>query len=146
MKSCQPGFLVSLLIFAAISPLAVCGQQTSERQLSPLPVEESLGQRSFLNQTPISLSRDGRMVAYTLRDTRRTQPQDVGPSRAYSPSGVLLGLLGSDVWVSDINTESSKFNRNCSSWGPAWHLKESMCLLRSQRRNSALVRERRVGL
>jgi dipeptidyl aminopeptidase/acylaminoacyl peptidase len=111
-----------LVIVAAISALAVCGQQTSERQLSPLPVEEILGQRNFLDQTPISLSRDGRMVAYTLRDAQRVQSQDVGLSRTYTSSGVLIGLLGSDVWINDTATgQSQNLTKGAgASWGPAW--------------------------
>src|SRR5687767_3192662 len=109
MHSYQPVFrLLSLLIIAAILPSEVCGQNTSERQLLPLPVEETLGQRNFLDQTPISLSRDGRMVAYTLRDTRRAHSHDGGQSRTYTPSGVLLGLLGSDVWISNTTTGQSQ--------------------------------------
>lgn len=122
MKSQSVFRLLSLIIVAAISPWAVCGQQTSEKQLSPLPVEETLGQRNFLDQTPISLSRDGRMVAYTLQDSRRRDAQANKATGSYTSSGVLIGLLSSDVWISDTTEGKARNITNGvgTSWGPSW--------------------------
>lgn len=122
-------------IYCALSCLACCliftgsaltslpyAQQATERRLSQLPVEETLKQRNFLDQTPISLSRDGRTVAYTLRDSGRRYSKTAEANGAYSPSGVLLGLLGCDVWITD-NKGAHPLNLTNgigTSWGPAW--------------------------
>jgi dipeptidyl aminopeptidase/acylaminoacyl peptidase len=111
-----------IIIGLLLQPIQwIQAQIAFEKQLVPLPVEETLGQHDFLNQTPISLSRDGRWVAYTLQDNRRRDLRVSGGS-SYSTSGVLLGLLSSDVWICDTNLGETRNLTNSvgTSWGPSW--------------------------
>lgn len=125
MKTFRSLFRLGIFVtVTAVSSLAalICAQPTPEKQLAPLPIEEALHQRNFLGMTPISLSRDGRMVAYTLQDSRRREAQANSTNGRYSDSGVLLGLLSSDIWISDTAGGEAKnlTNGSGTSWGPSW--------------------------
>ena len=80
--------------------------------LSP---EDALAIREFSHRAPIYLSPDGEWMAYTVRAPSQ-RPSIRGPSR--SPSGVLGELIGSEVWVTEIEGGSS---RNLTEgWGTSW--------------------------
>jgi dipeptidyl aminopeptidase/acylaminoacyl peptidase len=110
------------LIELPLSNVAIRTQTLEKGVLSPLPLEEALARRSFIPQMPISLSPDGQWVAYTLQDARRKQSPSATRSSIYSPTGVLLGLLGCDVWVSSLDTGEAHnlTNGRGTSWGPSW--------------------------
>jgi dipeptidyl aminopeptidase/acylaminoacyl peptidase len=96
--------------------------EQQKRSILPLPFEAALAKRNFLYQTPVDLSPDGQMVAYTIQETHNQQSSAKGNSSVFSTTGVYLGLLGCNVWVSNVESGETRnlTSSRGTSWGPVW--------------------------
>ncbi len=111
--------IVLVLLFSdtAASQGAHAARAAAERLTPaavPLPVDVALNIHTFADRVPMSLSSDGRWIAYTLIDNGRMQPA--------TASGFPPRMSGADVWVTDVATgESVNVTRGYqASYSPAW--------------------------
>jgi dipeptidyl aminopeptidase/acylaminoacyl peptidase len=95
----------------------------AQKQLAPLPIKEALKTLSLPMFTPINLSPDGRLVAYTLYDTARKaraatsrSPEDL------ERKGIPRSVDFCDIWISDTVTGVAKnlTQGRGTSWSPVW--------------------------
>jgi dipeptidyl aminopeptidase/acylaminoacyl peptidase len=95
-----------------------------QKQLAPIPIKEAFKSLNFPSFVPISLSPDGRFIAYTLQDiSRKNQPAATGsPSYDLTHTGVPRDALYCDVWITDLETGVPKnlTEGKGNSWGPVW--------------------------
>jgi dipeptidyl aminopeptidase/acylaminoacyl peptidase len=86
----------------------------------PLPVEAVLSARSFPRTSP-SLSPDDRWIAYCVQDPARVR-QTVGGAQYFTANGTPVAALGTDVWMTDLNTGKSTniTGGEGANWGPVW--------------------------
>src|SRR5580658_1224816 len=87
-------------------------------QTKPLPLDSILATRTFGDRTPLALSPDNQLVAYTVLDpSRRT---DSGED--FTPTGVPMGSASSDIWLSGLHEGKSRSltQSKGSSWDPVW--------------------------
>jgi dipeptidyl aminopeptidase/acylaminoacyl peptidase len=110
-------FVSLLLLF---TKAAAVGQ----KQLAPLPIKEAFKTLNFPPFIPISLSPDGKLVAYTLQDiSRKAQTANEGsPSYDLTRTGVPRDALYCDVWTTDLDTGVARnlTQYKGNSWGPVW--------------------------
>jgi dipeptidyl aminopeptidase/acylaminoacyl peptidase len=87
---------------------------------SPLPIEAVLSTRSFPRTSP-SLSPNDRSIAYCVQDPARVR-QTVGAGQYFTENGTPVAALGTDVWMTDLNTgRSSNITGGVgANWGPVW--------------------------
>jgi len=113
-----------LCLSAAIAfamAVSVCAQNN---QLTPLAVEDAVGVREFgQSVTPVQLSPDGKVVAYTVADNRKRIVSPVSESQdRYARTGVSWLAVGVDIFIS--NTESGETQNlthgNGNNWSPVW--------------------------
>src|SRR6476660_7012700 len=76
------------------------GEFAQQKSLEPLPVADVISASPF-GTTPLSLSPDGRWVAYELLDPKRNQlTADERYQRfRHSSVGTALAHIGADIWV-----------------------------------------------
>ena len=89
---------------------------------APLPFSEVISAPSF-GTTPLSLSPDGRWVAYELQDPTRNQlTVDERYQRfRHNAVGTALAHIGSDIWITNTAGETSNLTKGRgSNWAPAW--------------------------
>ncbi len=84
-------------------------------------VEDFLRMKSFPILMPLSLSPDGKHVAYTLQDGQRVG-ESTDPGSIDERPGSSRSTRGCEVWVTDIPTgRQTRISRlDGSSWGPSW--------------------------
>ena len=85
----------------------------------PLTAEAALEIREFAHRTPIYLSSDGRLIGYTVRVPEQAKSVQ---GQAFSTSGVVQELVGSEVHVQDLENDTvwSLTDQWGSSWGAGW--------------------------
>jgi len=87
--------------------------------MSPIPVSEALGSRSFGQVLPIQFSPDGKWLAYTVQRTQGARPPRNG---SWPETGVLSFVRGLDIWI--VNTETLRTqeltNNEGDNWLPTW--------------------------
>jgi len=112
---------------ASAATVFICGAliQTicAQAKLTPLLVEDALAQRSFPAYMPISLSPDGRWIAYTLEDSRKKETKLGAKYGYYSPTGVTKASEACEVWITNTRTGQSISlapTNGTSSWAPVW--------------------------
>jgi dipeptidyl aminopeptidase/acylaminoacyl peptidase len=95
-----------------------------QKQLAPLPIKEAFKSLNFPGFIPISLSPEGKLVAYTLQDiSRKNQTADAGsPSYDLTRTGVPRDALYCDIWINDLDagTKKNLTEGKGNSWGPVW--------------------------
>src|ERR1700738_3650320 len=111
---CTLGFFVCATLIGSVS---------AQKEIRPLSVEDALGQKSFPPYGPISLSPDGKWIAYTLRDSRKRETALGTKYKYFTPTGVGRPSEGCTVWLT--NTKNGETlplapTQGTSSWGPAW--------------------------
>ena len=110
----------AVVVFLMLTTQVAAGQ----KQLAPLPVKEAFKSLNFPMFIPISLSQDGKLVAYTLQDiSRKNQNADAGsPSYDLTHTGVPRNGLYCDVWINDLDSGNTKnlTEGKGNSWGPVW--------------------------
>ncbi|MGB9067646.1 MAG: prolyl oligopeptidase family serine peptidase [Candidatus Acidiferrales bacterium] len=98
--------------------VAVAGSAAAQEP-KPLVVEDALNNKQFAALLPLSLSPDGKDLAYTVQDNGRARRMDL---ETYDRTGIPPWGVGSDIWVR--NTESAA-ERNLTAgdgdnWLPVW--------------------------
>jgi dipeptidyl aminopeptidase/acylaminoacyl peptidase len=81
-----------------------------------LPFDLAFDMREFLWSSTLSVSRDGRRVAYVVRQPRA----DVNTSTRYQPNGTPSSVVGAKVYVTDRATPGGKTTEVCpggNCWG-----------------------------
>ena len=73
-----------------------------------MSVESALNGVQFAEFAPISLSPDGQLVAYTIRDPRRFVTDPDPRYHAYDRKGTSLFGVGCDVWITDVSTGATR--------------------------------------
>ena len=113
-------FISILLLLFFTKPFACIAQ----KRVEPIPIKEAFQTLNFPLFIPISLSPDGRLLAYTLQDIRRKDQTaaDGSPSYDLTRTGVPRDALYCDVWISDLvlGTATNLTNGRGNSWGPVW--------------------------
>ncbi len=95
--------------------------RAQQKQLAPLAVEDAISARAF-GLMPISLSRDGHWIAYSLIDPLKVQPP-AGESNSWlTRTGAPGSAIGSDVWITNTATSEAKnlTGGEGNSWAPVW--------------------------
>jgi dipeptidyl aminopeptidase/acylaminoacyl peptidase len=92
------------------------------QSVEPLSVEDAISTRSFTVITPVDLSPDGRIVAYTLQDPRRLRTAKDERHVRITETGASFLVRGSDIWLSDVVTGKAVNLTNGvgASWAPVW--------------------------
>jgi dipeptidyl aminopeptidase/acylaminoacyl peptidase len=83
-----------------------------------LPFDLAFDMREFLWSSTLSVSRDGRRVAYVVRQPRK----DVNTSARYQPNGTPSSVVGGKVYLTDRGTAGGKTTEVCpggNCWGPS---------------------------
>jgi dipeptidyl aminopeptidase/acylaminoacyl peptidase len=115
--------IVSVRLLALLVMLGNCAFCEAQESAA-LPVECALNTRSLGEISPIAFSRDGKWLAYMVRDNERARPKEErGINRDhYVRTGLFLGNETSDVWISNTATGESRnlTGRKGSNWDPAW--------------------------
>ena len=85
----------------------------------PLTAAEALEIREFAHRTPIYLSSDGRLIGYTVRVPEQAESVQ---GQAFSASGVVQELVGSEVHVQNLENDTvwSLTDQWGASWGSGW--------------------------
>jgi dipeptidyl aminopeptidase/acylaminoacyl peptidase len=115
----------SLLFAAALVGVPAIGLSAqSGPQLRPLPIADAVGAGQFAMRVPVRLSPDAKWLTYSVVDPRR-QPVNGALGDDYTmimPSGVVMTLATSDVWVSNVETGAARNITNgvSASWGGVW--------------------------
>jgi dipeptidyl aminopeptidase/acylaminoacyl peptidase len=108
---------------AATTPRDDAVLTRASRTQAPLSVDDLLRKRSF-TEVPITLSPDGRWVAYTLINPRRAQVLE-GRSATFAPktrNGAPGFARGTELWVTNTATGESRniTGERGVSWGGVW--------------------------
>lgn len=107
--------VLSLLLFHSFA--------VAQKQLAPLPIAEALRTVNFQMFTPITLSPDGRLVAYVLQDsTRKAETAAHRSLQELERKGIPRGADYCDVWISDTVTGAAKnlTQSQGTNWAPVW--------------------------
>ncbi|MEO8430646.1 MAG: alpha/beta fold hydrolase [Acidobacteriota bacterium] len=97
-----------LLATAAAAVVAPGPAFAAEGAGAALSVETALNAVQFAEFAPISLSPDGQLVAYTIRDPRRFVTDPDPRYHSYDRKGTSLFGVGCDVWVTDTSTGATR--------------------------------------
>ena len=95
----------------------------AQKQLAPLPIKEALKTLNLPTSTPIDISADGRLVAYTLHDSARKAQTAAPRSPAdLERKGIPRSVDFCDIWISDKTTGIAKnlTQGRGTSWSPVW--------------------------
>jgi dipeptidyl aminopeptidase/acylaminoacyl peptidase len=95
--------------------------EVKAQNIAPLPIDVALGQQSFPPYAPISLSPDGRLVAYVVRTSNKIKKSPEA-GRYFNTAGVPSTAVGNRIWITEISTghSSALTADTIVSWGPAW--------------------------
>jgi dipeptidyl aminopeptidase/acylaminoacyl peptidase len=76
----------------------------------------------FAGRIPLSVSADGRWLAFTLVDSSRRQSAGDTRFLHFSPTGASTEVPGCDVWIADLHASGAKnlTGGRGTSWGPVW--------------------------
>ena len=127
---CLGGFLVVPAPILAAPPQA------------PLPIEDAMGVLSLSNRTPIALSPDGELVAYTVEDDRKRESTSDPRYMYYTRTGVFTEAVGCDIWITNTKTGKSQnlTEGKGTSWAPVWSPDGQLpCVLFGPQRSRSLV-------
>lgn len=82
-------------------------------------IEDALSLKVFTGRVPIDFSPDGRWLAYSVQSHSR---QGGGGDNPYIPTGVMIEMANSEIWVTDVQSgESQNLTPDWgSSWAPRW--------------------------
>ena len=110
--------LVSMYLSGTASP----NLRAQRRELLPLPIEEAIQSANFPAWVPISLSPDGKWVAFTLHDAKNSTASEGSRYSKITRSGAPSPLAGSDIWIANTRTGQSRnlTGGKGTSWAPVW--------------------------
>ncbi len=113
-----------LLLITCVTGIILLSDLAKAQAPTPLSVEDAVGGRVFCALVPISLSRGGEWLAYTVKDNRRAEEGDM---ETWARSGVRDVFTGTDIWVSNMrsgkarNLTGGKGNNFLPVWSPDGH-------------------------
>ncbi len=93
----------------------------SAQQIKPLSIADAVATRSFGIYAPISVSPDGRWVAYTIVDPRKRRSHSQN-APVFLSTGAPLGAEGASLWIADTKTGATRdlTGRAGNSWDGVW--------------------------
>jgi dipeptidyl aminopeptidase/acylaminoacyl peptidase len=104
--------MMSKRIKVGIIPLLTCmacfvttGNLAKAQGPMALSVEDAVGGRTFGQLMPMTLSRRGEWLAFTVKDNRRAEN---GNMETWARTGVRSIFTGTDVWISNIETGETR--------------------------------------
>ncbi len=108
--------VLHLIVIAILVPLPLISKA---QDLRALAVEDALGARSFFPLSPIAFSADGKWLAYTVKDNRRSETTD---SQTNAKSGAPSIAMSTDICLLDIETGKTKnlTNSKGGNFQPTW--------------------------
>jgi len=108
-------FIAGLWVLCGVAIPKLAGSQQSK----PLWVEDVLKVRSFGQLVPIGFSPDGKWLAYTIQDKRRTRSFD---PQEYARTGVPVWAIGTDIWISNTENDGTRnlTTGKGNNWLPVW--------------------------
>lgn len=112
----------SRLVTIVCLVLSCNGVATAEKS-EPLPVKLLVEAAEFPYHTQVQLSPDEQWVTYSLQTVSRGKSNPNGLAQAFHRGkGVPAGVLGSDVWLTNIKTGRARrlTSGEGSSWSPVW--------------------------
>jgi dipeptidyl aminopeptidase/acylaminoacyl peptidase len=89
---------------------------------APLRIEDAMGVLSLSNRTPIALSPDGELVAYTVEDDRKRESTSDPRYMYYTRTGAFTEAVGCDIWMTNTKTGTTQnlTEGKGTSWAPVW--------------------------
>jgi dipeptidyl aminopeptidase/acylaminoacyl peptidase len=116
------GFAVPAI--ASLALVFVGALVADSQEARPLTVEEAMGTHSFTTASHISLSRDGRWLAYSVRDNRRmiSTNSDGDERERLARTGVFAENEGTDIWIVEVATGTARrlTGGQGANWDPSW--------------------------
>src|SRR5690348_16091252 len=110
--------LASLLL--TVVPGSIRTAHPAENQgLKPLPVEDAVGAWGFANLMPVALSPNGKWLAYTVKNNRRSSSGDL---ETWVRTGVRDIYTGTDIWMTNTQTGEVKklTGDKGANFSPVW--------------------------
>lgn len=109
------------LTAAAILCLTATAPAAAAQQVKPLSIEDALATRSFGIYAPISVSPDGRWVAYTIVDPRKRRSHSENAPYFLS-TGAPRDAEGAELWIADTKTGATRdlTGHAGNSWDGVW--------------------------
>jgi dipeptidyl aminopeptidase/acylaminoacyl peptidase len=106
---------------AAILYLTATAPASPAQQVKPLSIEDALATRTFGIYAPISLSADGRWVAYTIVDPRKRRSHSENAPNFLS-TGAPRFAEGAELWIADTKTGATRdlTGHAGNSWDGVW--------------------------
>jgi dipeptidyl aminopeptidase/acylaminoacyl peptidase len=120
MKYCL--VIKTLGISSVLTLVMLATQVAVAQQQKPLSVKDAMKMLDLADLAPISLSRDGTWVAYTVEDNSRRETHGDVRYSYYTPTGAWVEALGCDVWITNTKTHESRnlTGGKGTSWDPVW--------------------------
>lgn len=106
---------------AAMLCLTATAPASRAQQVKPLSIEDALATRSFGIYAPISVSPDGRWVAYTIVDPRKRRSHSENAPYFLS-TGAPRDAEGAELWIADTKTGATRdlTGHAGNSWDGVW--------------------------
>ena len=106
---------------AAILCLTAMTPASRAQQVKPLSIQDALATRSFGIYAPISVSADGRRVAYTIVDPRKRRSHSENAPKFLS-TGAPRYAEGAELWIADTKTGATRdlTGHTGNSWDGVW--------------------------
>ncbi len=98
--------------------LTTVGSAGFAQQVKPLSIQDALATRTFGIYAPISVSPDGRWVAYTIVDPRKRRSHSENALNFLS-TGTPRDAEGAELWIADTKTGATRdlTGHAGNSWG-----------------------------
>jgi dipeptidyl aminopeptidase/acylaminoacyl peptidase len=109
--------------FPVMAPMAA-PNVTALQVVDPLPVESAINLREFAEFAPVSVSPDGRRVAYTIKDERKIDTMD---PKTHEQTDQARFWAGTEIWIQNLLTgeviriTEGKGNNWLPVWSPDGH-------------------------
>lgn len=109
------------LTAGAILCLTATAPASRAQQVKPLSIEDALATRTFGIYAPISVSPDGRWVAYTIVDPRKRRSHSEN-SPNFLSTGAPRDAEGAELWIADTKTGATRdlTGHAGNSWDGVW--------------------------
>ncbi len=125
-SACRGAIIAAFLLLCgtnshAAEPISSTEETLRQNSEGTLQIEDVFSMLNLKDTgLQMTLSRDGRMVAYTVEDRRKKERES--EVRWFTKSGVFKDMVGCDIWVTDTvsGVTMSITEGQGNSWSPAW--------------------------